>query len=745
MPWWHPLRRLGMLKQRGLTPTVWLFGATLFLGSFLLFVTEPIIARMVLPRLGGGPMVWNTCLVFFQAALLLGYTFAHGSTRVLGVRGSAAGYVFLLLLPFFFFPISLATTLHTAHGPVLELLLALSAAVGLPFVVLSMCAPELQRWFSATADPAARDPFFLYAASNFGSLLALLGYPIVIEPLLTVRAQTRLWEGGYAGFLVLVVCCAARIWRTSGSSPRVSRVADHYQRVTAKSRLELLTLSAIPSSLLVGVTTYISTDIAAIPLLWVVPLALYLMTFIVVFGRSTSAWGGEASRRLPLLMTALAVFIAGGFGFSIWLLVPLHLVVFVVAALACHGRLAATRPGPQQLTEFYFWIALGGLVGGLFNVLVAPLVFNGPAEYSLALVCACAVCVLGDANANERRHMGRMDALVPLAIGALGAALVVLGARLGASTRLLAVSFGVPGLLAFSQSRRPLRFALSIGAIFLAGLARPDAYGVTLHAERTFFGVYHVATDPNGRFHALYHGTTLHGLQAIDPADRGTPLTYYHPSGPIGQALTRLPQLAHSPSVAVVGLGIGSLSAYMREDQHWTFYELDPAVERIARNGAYFTHMTLCGTRCRVVIGDARMSLLEAVDDRYNLIVLDAFSSDAIPVHLLTREALALYLSRLSTDGVLAFHVSNRHIALGPVLAGLARSFDLNAVEELHSVTPAEAAAGQSPSDWILMSKGRTDFDSLLAAGDWTRLQGSPISPLWTDDFSNILTALKFR
>jgi hypothetical protein len=337
-----------------------------------------------------------------------------------------------------------------------------------------------------------------------------------------------------------------------------------------------------------------------------------------------------------------------------------------------------------------------------------------------------------------------MDALVALAIGALGAVLVVLGTRFGASARLLALSFAVPGLLAFSQSRRPLRFALSIGAVFLAGLARPDPYGRTLYTERTFFGIYHVSTDPDGRFHALYHGTTLHGLQAIDPAKRGMPLSYYHQSGPIGQAFTRLPQLAHSPNVAVVGLGIGGLSAYVGEDQRWTFYELDPAVERIARDSAYFTYLTLCGARCRVVIGDARMSLLQAVDERYNLMVLDAFSSDAIPVHLLTREALELYLSRLTSDGVLAFHVSNRHIALGPVLAGLARSLDLSAVEERHSVTPDEAAAGQSPSDWVLMSR-HGELNPLMAAGGWTRLSALPGRPLWTDDFSNILTALKFR
>ena len=727
-----------------MTPAVWLFGTTLFLSSFLMFLIEPMIARMVLPQLGGGPTVWNTCLVFFQTTILVGYACTHGATRIFGTRRWAVAYSLLLFLPWLVLPISISSTLLSVGGPALGLWLTLAVSVGLPFLALSMSAPGLQKWLSATKDPAARDPFFLYAASNFGSLLALLCYPSIIEPVFAVRTQARLWGLAYRGFVVLALMCAAVAWRSDDQSA-IAASPQGRSPVFWRQRLLWLGLSAVPSSLLLGVTTYLSTDIAAVPLLWVVPLSLYLFTFVLAFSRGGRAWGDVADRRMPLLATALVVLIASGFGVSVWLILPLHLVAFATIALMCHSRLAAARPEPEHLTEFYLWIAVGGMVGGLFNTLAAPLLFSGPAEYPLMLVAACLLRIIGDGvDTEERRRDRLMDGFTPVAAGVLAAALVLFLKGIGANDRLMGAAFGLPGVFAFSQSRKPLRFALCLGAILVVAWAAPSSYRSTLHTERTFFGTYRVTVDHAGRLHSLYHGTTLHGVQAVDPRERDTPLTYYHPTGPIGQALSSLPQLADASNVAAVGLGVGSLSTYAKPGQRWTFYEIDAAVERIARNTNYFTHLEQCGEQCQVVIGDARLSLARATDERYDLIVLDAFSSDAIPVHLLTREAVALYLSRLMPHGVLAFHISNRHLSLGPVLARVSDSYHLVAIEQAHRISKPESEAGQSASDWVLMSRDPADLEPLIKNRSWTRLGASSASPLWTDDFSNILTVLKF-
>jgi len=464
----------------------------------------------------------------------------------------------------------------------------------------------------------------------------------------------------------------------------------------------------------------------------------------LAFGARSGSSRAFADRALPLLILPLALLMIVHASLPIWLAVPLHLCTFAAAALLCHGELAADRPPSSSLTEFYFWIACGGMLGGLFNTLAAPVLFTGIAEYPLVLVLACLF------RSRERSAiatpLGRLNALaVPVAVGALTAVLIVGARRLGDTPSLALAALALPALVSFGRSRRPVPFGLSVGAMLLAGWWAGNPYGRVLYEERTFFGVYRVSADDSGRHHALYHGTTLHGLQAVAEGREGEPLTYYHRTGPFGQAFDRLPRLTAGSEIAVVGLGVGSLGSYAAPAQRWTFYEIDPAVERIARTPGYFSFLRACGARCRVEIGDARVSLTRARPGQYDLIILDAFSSDAIPTHLLTSEAVSLYLARLAPGGVLAFHISNRHLALGPVLARAALRHGLTALEQRQHVSEAEAADGKRPSDWVIAARDRRDLGPLVGDPRWVTPAVLPSVPLWTDDFSNVLSVLSLR
>lgn len=742
------------------TAVVWLFSTSLFLSAFLLFSVEPIVAKALLPTLGGAPMVWNTCVAFFQLVLLGGYMYAHGAAAWLGKRRHVAVYVVLLALPFTVLPFATRVTAAPPPGasPIGWLLLALVGLIGLPFFVLSTSAAVLQTWFSKTDDPTARDPYFLYAASNLGSLLALVSYPAFVEPMLRLQDQSRIWAVGYAVFVGVSYLCAIVVLRTgtwSRDQPAPAVRADAAvvpsERVSLWRRARWVALSFIPSSLMLAVTSYLSTDIAAVPLLWVVPLSLYLLTFVVAFGSRAPAVSAFANRFLPLLILPLALTMALQGRPTLWLAVPLHLLTFTMACLLCHSQLARDRPSTSSLTDFYFCIALGGMLGGLFNTLAAPLLFSRVYEYPLILGIASLFRwgpalsrVEGPGTETRAKQELAIDFFVALVIGAMVLG-VISGVRwFEADGRVGLVALGFPAFMAFTQSRRPMRFGLSVAAIFLACSWAGDG-GQTLHTERTFFGVYRVSVESDGRYRALFHGTTLHGMQATDQSRQADPLTYYHRTGPFGQAFSQLPNVSGAPEIAVVGLGVGSLATYVTEGQRWTFYELDPAVERLARSAEYFTYMGNCGGRCRVVLGDARISLAAAKPNQYGLIVLDAFSSDAIPMHLMTSEAFTLYLSRLSQDGVLAFHISNRHLSLGPVVARLGRLHGLTVLEQLDGVTAEDATNGKSASDWVFMAKNPTDLGPLVADKRWVPPVVSDSTPLWTDDSSSILSVIHFR
>jgi hypothetical protein len=718
-----------------------LFAATLFSSSLLMFAVEPIVAKTVLPILGGTPMVWNTCVLFFQVLLLAGYAFAHGATAWFGRRGGAVAFAIVLALPVAVLPFAIGpdAPIPVDGHPVGWLLLILARSIGLPFFALAATAPLLQRWFADTDDPSARDPYFLYAASNAGSLLALLAYPVIVEPTLPLRSQNVVWAiayGGFVGAACVTMFVGWRRRRREATNVPLAAGQALALPLTWQRRASWIALAFVPSSLMLAVTTYFSTDIAPVPLFWIAPLAVYLLTFVVAFSTRSAAVQSFCDRFMPLVVLPLVMLMIAGAGISLWGAIPLHLAAFTMAALVCHGRLAVDRPAATHLTEYYFWIAFGGMLGGIFNTLAAPLLFARVIEYPLVLVVALAA----RSGRNAAAAWSWNDLVMPVGVGAVSAAFMVwLRPVAGPNgAQLFVAGLGVPAFVAFTQSRVPLRFAACVATMLVAGSAATNAQGAALYTSRTFFGVYRVTQEQAG-YRSMYHGTTVHGMQSLDAGRRAEPMTYYSREGPIGQAISQLPSIASRRQIAVVGLGVGTLSVYRSPGQQWTFYEIDPEVERIARADAYFSYMRVCGESCRVVLGDARLSLARAPRQEYGLIVLDAFSSDAIPVHLMTDEAVGLYLSRLAPGGALAFHITNRHLVLAPVLARLAGNHGLAARFQQHRAT---ATPGQFSSDWMVMARSEGDLGSLATDPRWLTPRIPDGTPLWTDDFSNIVSVL---
>jgi hypothetical protein len=770
---------------RGARLVLVVYAVTLLVSAALLFCVQPMFARFVLPLLGGTPAVWNVSMVFFQVALLAGYLYAHASVRRFGPRRQALLHLVLLLTPLLVLPIGVpgGWVAPQRGDPILWLLALLAVAVGLPFFVVASTAPLLQRWLAATDHPRAADPYVLYRASNAGSVIGLLGYPALMEPSLRLGEQGRLWALGYGVLALLVAGCALVLWRSrpAGAEPAPDAAAngagpgakaagdgtaapaatahgDGAAEVPAPARvgegrpslwrgLWWAGLAFVPSSLMLGVTSFLTTDLAPMPLLWAIPLGLYLLSFIAVFtpgGEPAPAYR-SAVVVFPVLAVSLVVLLTADVRQPFVLVMLVHLATFTAAALVCHGRLAANRPHPRHLTSFYLWIALGGALGGVFNALAAPVAFDALTEYPLMLVVACLCLPVRDRRSG--RYQRRLDVGMPLVFGAalLGALLILGGlSNGGRGTALHPVVYGLVGIACLLQARRPLRFGLGVGAILaVSSVVATIASGAIVYRERSFFGVLEVRSGQGGSYHSLSHGTTLHGAELIEPGKRPVPLTYYHPTGPAGDVVRAVQARGHSRRVAVVGLGTGAMACHSRPGERWTFLEIDPTVERIARDPRLFTYLRDCPGSFEVVLGDARISLARAPDRRYGLIVLDAFSSDAIPVHLLTREAVELYQARLEDGGVLAFHVSNRFIDLEPVLGDLAKATGMTCLERFdYAGAPVgEAIQGKSASHWLALGRRPADLGKLAADLGWqpcTRGAGPP----WTDDYSDVLTAL---
>lgn len=741
-----------------------LYAATLFASAMLLFIVEPMVGKMILPTFGGTPAAWNTCMVFFQAMLLAGYAYAHGSTAWLGVRRQAAVHLAVLLIPLALLPINLTDGCPppTDGNPTFWLLGRLLLGVGVPFFAVSSSAPLLQKWFSATNHKAAADPYFLYGASNIGSLLALLSYPLLIERMLPLGEQSHIWMIGYGLLIVLVAACAVLLWRSPPrTQPECASIANEPKACVSianptqasspadgqpMSRAWWILLSAIPSSLMLGATTHITTNLAAVPLLWVMPLAIYLLTFVLVFARRPLIRQAWLIWSLPiLLLFAAPSFFAQAAGIEAWL-VLLHLLLFFVAAMVCHGELARRRPGPSHLTEFYLLMSLGGVLGGLFNTIVAPQIFSSVLEYPLVMGLVCFVFPR-PAGSTQSPRARRLDLILPagLAVIAAAAALWLRTSPLSQLPQVLMIVFGVLALICFACKDRPLRFGLTY-AVTLAtlGVVTHMQNGTLLDIERNFFGVKRILLDPTGSRRTLVHGTTEHGSQSTDPAKAGEPLAYYHRSGPIGNVFAALDQAGPANRVGVIGLGIGTLACYAHPGQHFTFYEIDPAVERIARDRRYFSFLADSRGTCDVVLGDGRLTIARAPNHEFDLILLDAFSSDAVPTHLLSQEAVDLYLSKLKDTGLLVFHVSNRFFAFEPLLARLAdtRGLTCLARSEL-ALEPRELEEGKMASHYVVMARPGRLLSLLASTPGWRPAAGAAGVVVWTDQYCDIIGLLR--
>lgn len=740
-----------------------LYALTLALGSALLFAAQPMVARMALPALGGSPAVWNTSMVFFQAALLAGYALAHGVARRWASAPQALAMAGLLVAAILSLPIALvpAGAVPPPDAPVLWLLARLALEAGPPAVALAMASPLLQRWFTR-ATGSQRDPYFLYAAGNVGSFGALISYPFLIEPLLTLEVQARCWSAGFAAWSGFVLLCAFAPWRPVVPAPLVPAPAGPPQpsptipppaglagdAIPLRQRLAWILLAAVPVSLLQGCTLSLTTDVASVPLLWIVPLAIYLLTYVAAFATHGRPLIPPARRALPFLAVALLFVVLSRATEPVGVLIGLHLAFLAAAGLVCHGVLVSRRPPPAQLTGFYLAIAFGGLLGGAFNALLAPVLFTSLAEYPLAIALACAALPRRRHPrhpATERPASLRADLHGPLALAAGTLALGLLIAWPDHATRLRsAIVFGLPAVAACTMMDRPRRLVLALLALFLAGSWLNPRWAGTEHAERSFFGITRVTRDATGEIRQLMHGNTLHGRQFIDPDRRGEPLAYYHREGPLGRLFTAFREQPGPRRIGVIGLGVGTMAAYAEPGDTWTFFEIDPAVIRVATDPGRFTFLADCAADdWHLIEGDARLRLREQPDAAFDLLILDAFSSDAIPVHLVTREALSLYRAKLRPGGWLAAHISNRYLTLEPVFAALARDADWicraaeDVVEDDHP--------GKEPSHWVVLAADDADFGSLARRFPWLTAGTDPRVSLWTDQRSSVFEVFQWR
>ncbi len=726
------------------------FFAAILLSAALLFAVQPMFAKMVLPRLGGAAAVWSVAMVFFQATLLAGYAYAHLLTRFAPGRASIVIHLAVLLLACLALPIHLAGGWGQppSRGEAFWLLGLFAASIGLPFFALSANGPLMQAWFVRTDHPSARDPYFLFAASNVGSFLALISYPTVIEPFLRLGEQTWLWTAGFYVLILLIAACGVLLLRSANLSPAAATDrSEEAAPPTWHDRLAFVALAAVPSGLLLAVTLHISTDAAPVPLFWVAPLALYLLTFVIAFQSRPVVPHLLVVKAFPFVIVALAALMIINPFSTIVGMVSVHLSAFFVIALLCHGELARRRPAPRFLTAFYMRVSAGGVIGGIAVGLIAPQAFNWVAEYPV-LIALSVLCMPG--LALPTRGGGQYPLFAALAAAAaLLTALMSSGVRL--DDNLVTLFIGALLGLTVYFWRAPLAFAAIIAFALVVGHYQYND-AVNNFVVRNFFGVLAAAETTDGRFRILWHGGIGQGAQRIRDRD-GKPVTgrpemlsEFQAGAGIAQTFDAVRARVGGPiSYAVVGLGTGSLSCQARPEDRVTYYELDPDVIRIARDPKLFNFVSECRPDLPVVQGDARLTIANAPDASYDLIFVDAFIGASIPLHLLTREAVALYLRKVKPDGIVGVHVSNRHLELGTVVAGAA--YANGAITRLYD--GGDVSEDASEQKWVptvaAVARKDEDLGPLAKSKFWPILPPDPAQRVWTDDYSNVLGALVRR
>ena len=735
----HPRTTVAAAQRGGR----WLYVVTILTGSFLLFLVQPMVARMALPRLGGAPAVWNSAMLVYQLLLLGGYAYAHWLGRV-APRRQGMIHLGVLLIAALWLPIGLiAAPAPSSVSPVWWVPWLLVASIGPLFFAVSAQAPLIQRWFTLAS--RGSDPYALYAASNLGSFGGLIAYPLVVEPRLALSGQSWLWSAGYAVLIVLVAGCALLVPRGEASPVAVPTSRPASRRTV----LTWIALALVPSGLMLATSTYLTTDIVALPMLWVLPLGLYLLSFSVAFAQDR--WLADVLTRVaPFTILLFGGVMMGGFNQNALFDTAVALILLFMIAVGLHTRLYRMRPEPDRLTGFYLAMAAGGALGGVFAGLVAPVVFDWTYEYPL-LIIAAGLLVPHVYMTHGLRTIWTDGVRGRVAIATVAFALAILFALylwgpadlFGDGHQGLAFMVIATIGIASVGARWPYMMIL-IGAVLLFGGYRSLGLSLTDDARtRSYFGVYTIRSGTRTR--ELDHGTTVHGIQLTgSPARERTPTTYYVPGSGIGQAMLALPSLYGTAArVGVVGLGTGTLACYARPGQSWRFYEIDPAVVRIAHDSGRFTYLRRCLPDPVIVVGDARVSLASQASDSLDLLALDAFSSDAIPMHLMTTEAFALYARIVARDGLLLVHISNRFLDLEPVVAAAARAGGWRAAELSYRPTRGERDA--STSQWIALSRSPATIAQLEARDpDWTPLAPDRRIAAWTDDYSTILPLVKW-
>lgn len=767
------------------------YALTIFTGAFLLFQVQPLIGKYILPWFGGGPGVWTTCLLFFQTLLLGGYAYAHFTSTYLKPKQQATLHIALLVLSVVLLPITPSDAWKpTGTGdPTWSILLLLGVTIGLPYFVLSSTGPLMQQWFSQT-NPGI-SPYRLYALSNVGSLLALLSYPFVFEVKFPRHTQATMWSAGLAIFVVFCGFCAWQVWKFGSRVPEPSlapepspwpagesppepvpatastEATESIEAPAASDKLLWIGLPAIASILLLATTNKLSQEVAVIPFLWVLPLSLYLLSFIICFDHARWYHRGLFSALLVVGGAVVCQMLPLGNEVPIRIQIIVYNVTLFAACMVCHGELYRLKPPPRQLTAYFLFISAGGALGGFLVAVVAPAIFDDYRElqiglwvlsYLLAVVCF--------------RHRSRSLAL-GAAIGALALTFILPwlttyydgGDKLGTelmeffTERKWYIVGGIVILVVciFDLRRRVLlsewqprmagflmALSMALGMIFMIQWRETGAVQI-INSSRNFYGTLKVYNyypfDDLDNYHLLLHGATTHGLQFQNPERSMLATTYYPASSGIGMAINNLP--TGPRRLGLVGLGTGTLAVYGRAGDHLTIYEINSAVETLART--YFTHIEKTPAKVDVVMGDARLTmereLAGGASPQYDLLALDAFSSDAIPVHLLTKEAFEIYLKQMKPGGVLAVHISNRYLDLRPVVEKLAEHFDMGVVSISDDNEPEWWIYATT---WMLLSKNRAFLDQpVISEAAEEPLIDAKAMPLWTDDFTNLYSILK--
>jgi spermidine synthase len=631
-----------------------------------------------------------------------------------------------------------------AH-PAPWLLWQLIRSVGIPFAVVSTTAPLLQNWLTKTPAGAARDPYFLYAVSNAGSLIALVAYPLIIEPRIGVGTQSLWWLAGFGALSLMVFTASGLVWRTARSAPEAREEADEKDAPSWQSRFFWLAAAFVPSALMSAVTSHILLNLASVPFLWILPLAVYLITFMMAFGRKIRLSYSTLSKISPAILLLLFPLSAANTSVAaqyMWYIVAGHLLLLMTGALLCHTALSTRRPAPRHLTEFYVWIALGGALGAAFTAAAAPVLFKTVLEYPLLVALLGFFRERGDGEG----EFNGLDLILPAALGFLvvGESRVLQWAKVDITSNLkLTVAVdAVIILTAYLFRRRVLRFAVALAVLVATYHSLlPQFYGSSsfTYTARDFFGVKGVKFDPGTNSRRLLHGDTLHGLESLDPELEGRPLSYYHETGPVGDVMKMLSE-RFDQRIGVVGLGTGSMAGWTAPHRHITFFDIDPQVYDIATK--IFTFLPRCGANCDVVIGDGRLSIEKTSPASFDLLMLDAFNSDSIPAHLVSREAVQMYLTKLKSNGFLMFHVSNRYMDVESLVSAVVTDAGLVALvrHDDEQQTPLKAR-----SHFVVAASNTAALGSLNRDENWVKvIKPDRVEP-WTDDYSNMLEILRWR